>query len=206
MQRIVRVIEQLSTPTWVVLALACLIPPGLGLVAEGQLLLALTAAAAPAGGVLGGGLAARWMARSLPLQLADAALRDKQDEGDVFRFRVRLGSGRRMRQARARVLWRSEGRSVELPLVLGELDELIGPWTLVALDPDGVVDGGHLDVYVHGEAGGQAWSTSATWEVAAVGEGRFCAPIIASGSRWRLAEPWDEVRAPEAPTPALAEP
>lgn len=130
----------------------------------------------------------RWL-RSLPLEVAPVALCGWWGPTRAYRFRVRLGHGRPMQRARARV--RYEGATtVELSPVLAEAPVLVGPWTVCVLDPGGVVGpGGRLILAVEAREGEQEHAIEAAFAVDELGEGRFGpgfggSPVRLSRERW----------------------
>ncbi len=144
-------------------------------------------------GVLGGvaGFVRGRALTRLPLEIADRALGGEVDAVPVVRLRARLGRGRVLRDARARVWVLGDGAPHELVArVPGGV--LVGPFTVVALDPDRRLRaGGRLRVEVAVTAGGGPWT--AVRELAGpVAAGRFGGVVV--GARGvELVAGWDDV-------------
>ncbi|MBW1877941.1 MAG: hypothetical protein JRI25_24575 [Deltaproteobacteria bacterium] len=127
----------------------------------------------------------------LPLEFAESALRGRLDGCAVYRFRIRLGRGRPMRNAHAEVAFvREDGTEVRLEPVADQVPVLLGPWTVAVLDATRQCDGaGAFRVRVRVQEGGRIWESERTWPRAMVREGRFEAAICRR--RGRLV--WDPV-------------
>ena len=194
--RITTQLETLSRPAWVALVATCLLPAIGGLFAADLWLVICVILSVPAGFLLGHGAVARHLASRLPLAFAEAALRGSSMGRPVYRFRVRLGRGRLMKSARARVVFRTHEARHELPLVLDQMDALVGPWTLLARDPEGVVGpGGVFDVDVRGLAGDEEVMASASWDEATLREGTFEPGMLVQKGRLHIdPDAWERVR------------
>jgi hypothetical protein len=132
---------------------------------------------------------------TLPLEISPHALASARGPHAVYRFRVRLGRGRTMRDAAARVLF-VDGDGTETPLtpVLAVVDALVGPWTIAVVDRDGVVrPEGRLRIEVTAREGGAIWRDGRAWPVGEVRGGTFAAPVRAGRGGLELAPTWDEV-------------
>lgn len=188
-------------PTWGIAAgtavLAALAVIGVVVSAE---LVADVAFGAAGVAALGGGVALGWARHrllQLPLVISPRGLRD----GAVARFRARLGYGRVLRRARARVTLRLDGVERPLDLVLSELPLLVGPWTLVARLPDDLPDSAELHVEVSGREAGRARVAARTWRAAELEPGVFAPPGRVAQGRFHLdTAGWDQVAPPDTPT------
>lgn len=134
-------------------------------------LVGLSAAGAGAAGML-------WRLRKrlahLPLEVSPKVLYGQIHGKPVYRFRVRLGRGRVARALRAEVSFESGSQRVRLRTVgLGD-GAVIGPWTVAAVDDQGVVgSGGELVLRVAAREAERAWDRECRWPVSAVRPGRF---------------------------------
>lgn len=142
----------------------------------------------------------------LPLELAAAAARGRVDGVDVYRFRARLGRGRRMRRPEVTVTWRpADGAPVPLAVAL-PVDDLCGPWTIVASDPAGVVRGpGALHLEVRVDSAGQPWRAAASYELEAVPAGRFDQGLQLGRRGLEWSDAWDRVTLDQDGTPDESE-
>ena len=138
-------------------------------------------------GISGGGWLAQYRRkiRGLPLEFAAPALTGLRGKWRVFRFRVRLGRNRCMRKPRAQISFLSDqGEAIELKPLCAECPVLIGPWTLVTVDPSGLCDQpGSFTVSVRVEEQGRIWEASRTWRRSELGEGRFGGGLRLVGGR-----------------------
>lgn len=134
---------------------------------------ALAAAALIGPALAGWGLRVRARLRGLPLEIGPVAATGLADGARIFRFRARLGRGRRLARPRAEVWFEAADGRVALPVRV-PADELVGPFTLVATDPDGRCAGpGRFVVEVACDERGRAWSASRVIPRDAVTEGWF---------------------------------
>jgi hypothetical protein len=121
----------------------------------------------------------RWLDQ-LPLEIAPVAGTGLVDASRVYRFRLRLGRGRPLRNRAARVSFLPEGGQpeggqpeVELPVAVPD-GVLFGPVTVVARDPQGVCGGpGTFVVRARCESGGARWEAEARVPSAAIRPGVF---------------------------------
>ncbi len=147
----------------------------------------------------GGGLTA-WMLRersrldALPLQVAAVAARGRIDGWEIFRFRVRLGRGRRMRAPQVRVTWIPDGSDpVPLPVEV-PIADLCGPWTVIAVDRVGRVHGsGVLHLQVQVTSGGQDWTAEARYAPDAIVPGTFMGGVQQARRGLVWSGDWDQV-------------
>jgi len=124
----------------------------------------------------GGLLALRVHLGRLPLALAHQAVEGRVDGHRAIRFRVRLGRGRRMDRVEGMVRFvPSQGSPVELPLLLPCAEQVVGPFTLVAVDRTDALPGGPGSFHVRVTAREGEREHSAEREYAAdlVVAGRF---------------------------------
>jgi hypothetical protein len=145
----------------------------------------------------GGLLALRVHLARLPLELSDVALSNRIDGHRAFGFRTRLGRGRLMREATARVRFLPDGGDpVDLEPILGAGDALVGSWTVVVIDREGQCgDPGRFEVTIEAGEGSKRWSASHTYDAADIQTGRFSAPADVRNGRLALAhDAWDKVR------------
>jgi len=192
MNRLVRWIESMTSGGFAAGAAVLVGAPLAGTLAvTGTADLVLVALAVLASGGTTWALVHRRRIAHLPLEFASLALRGRIDGCAVYRFRIRLGHGRPMRNARAEVVFLADdGSEVRLAPVSERLPVLVGPWTVAVLDPEGKCDGaGVFRVRVHVEEGRRTWECERTWRRDAVREGRFEAAI--RRHRGRLV--WDPV-------------
>ncbi len=200
--RIIRLVEGLGTGGILGLAAA-------GAVAVGAAVPAVTPLVADVGLGLAGGAAlgaAGWAwsvrrrVRALPLELGPVAASGQVDGQRIYRVRARLGHGRALRDPQVQACWVPAGGEPE-PLP-GEVaaDRLVGPFTVLVRDPQGVIGGaGTLEVRVLARAGGRTWEASARYPAAAIARGRFLG--LTPGRRLRFTEDWAEIEAEEPVTP-----
>jgi hypothetical protein len=167
---------RLPASTWFGAGLLALAGGALGVVAA-------TSPAADAGfGVAGVAAAAAlatlgWRAGrvgQLPLEIGGRALRGVVDASPVLRFRARLGLGRPLRDARARVWFVGDGAERELTARV-PAGTLVGPLTILAADPEALGSrAGRFRVELVVTARGREWR--ATREVPGpAAPGRFAA-------------------------------
>jgi hypothetical protein len=128
------------------------------------------------GAIVSGGLG--WQRRrsaTLPLVAASVGLRGRVDGQVAYRFRVRLGHGRTMRNARAEVVFRAaDGDEVALPPLMANAKALVGPWTVAVLDRDGRCDRpGTFVLRVWAEENGRTWDMVAPFPQGEMRDGRF---------------------------------
>lgn len=115
----------------------------------------------------------RWLDR-LPMEIAPVVATGRVDGVVVYRFRVRLGRGRPLREVAATVRAEDhDGEVVQLPtLVAG--GTLTGPFTVVAhVPPVRALRPRRFDVDVVGTAGGRRWAAAAQLGADAIQHGRF---------------------------------
>jgi hypothetical protein len=191
LQLIERRVEELSAGSLVALVLAGVVAPlAATFVVAGALdaVMVGVACAWGAGGVWA--WRTRAVAAELPLELAGAAFSGRVNGVRVYRFRVRLGHGRAMHGPVAAVTFRPEvGAPVELAVAAAPSDILVGPWIVVASDPDGVCDApGAFDLAVRATERGRLWEAAGIWRREALVDGRFGAGMARVGGRLR----WDD--------------
>lgn len=195
MQAILRGLEDLPRSRWVALTVAlwaCVAAAPFG---PDGLLIGLAVLLPPGSFVWGAAFMARRVLGQLPLELSHKACTYELDGRPTFAFRVRLGRGRLMRRARARITWELDGHALELEPLFGQGERLIGPWTLVVVDRRAqVVGDGSFRVEVEAIEGDLRWSASGTWRRSQLAVGRFAAPMVLyrRAWTWRRAD-WDAV-------------
>jgi hypothetical protein len=122
-----------------------------------------------------------WLGR--PLEVAPVVARGRREGVAIYRFRVRLGHGRSVRSARARVEYRPRDG---VPVVLDVDDPegtRIGAWTVVVRDRAGVCDApGDFVLRIEAIERGKLWTAEQVYPAAAVKDGRFDAGIVKTGS------------------------
>lgn len=111
---------------------------------------------------------------ALPLQIASTVGAGYIDGVRVYRFRVRLGRGRRAALPSATVSFEdADGETFALAAKV-PAEELIGPFTIVTPDPEHTCAGpGRFHVEVACEGQGRRWTASAVIDKRAVAEGWF---------------------------------
>lgn len=160
---------------------------------DGAAAISLGAIGVIAAGAVAWAAQARAKALSLPLEIAPVALSGRVDGQPMYRFRVRLGNGRALRSAQARVTWRpTDGEPA--PLVIVEPSgPRVGAWTVLAFDPLHRCDGpGTFTVEVTAQEGARTWTSQATYAHDVVRPGRFEAGV-AAGRRLTWSASWCEV-------------
>lgn len=159
--------------------------------------LAGTAIAGPTGdaGLLGAALScavaagvfAAWRHRvdRLPLALSERALRGSFGARPAYRFRARLGHGRTLHDARARVVFHPDGEPPrEVPPTLAALPLATGPWTLVVVDDGAIADRpGRFEVEVTATEGPRRWRAARSWRTEELRPGRFGGDVAIVGGR-----------------------
>lgn len=193
--RITRWMEDLGSVAFLGLVALLASPTLAPFVLDGTLGLMLGTLVVPTGFIAGVAAMSRRLVGSLPLQLAQAGLHERGDNADQYRFRVQLGRGRTMRDARATVTWRGANGEVPLTPLLAEAAVLIGPWTLLVVDKEGSCDGdGVFDVHVVAVEQGKQWQAHASWEKSALVEGRFEPAVAVQRGKliWQR-DRWDAV-------------
>ncbi|MEM6927910.1 MAG: hypothetical protein AAF602_13345 [Myxococcota bacterium] len=139
---------------------------------------------------------ARGAVHGLPLQIAPRASRGVSRGQPVFRFRARLGRGRTLTEPVATVSWQGpDGDEVPLdPWV--PADTLCGPFTFLAHDPAGRVDGqGQFVVRLQVQSAGRAWSAERRIAVEDVVEGPF-EGVEMHRRGLRFTDAWQQVASP----------
>lgn len=155
----------------------------------------LTAIAMGAGAAAGWGAWYRRRVSTLPLEIAPVALVGRLDGHPVYRFRLRLGHGRPMHDARAEVSFVGPAGETPLAPVLGEAPTLLGPWTLAVVDRAHAADGpGSFRVRAEVTEGGRTWRAERTWPREALRPGRFAPAVRIRHGRLEWEGPWDAVR------------
>lgn len=140
-------------------------------------------------GVAGGLLALRVHLDRLPLVLAPVAAEGRIDGHRSLRFRVRLGRGRHMSSVRGLVRFvPTQGEPVQLPLLVEQESEVIGPWTLVVVDrASQIADrSGRFEVEILATEGSREWSARRSYGEDLVVVGRFLPAIFLSKGRIKL--------------------
>jgi hypothetical protein len=156
-------VEGLSGRLFAALAGGAVAVPAMGAVlAEGAASVALGGASAIALAIAGWAWRERARARELPLVIEPSVVACRIDGQPAFRFKVRLGNGRLVRGARARVTWRpAAGDPVELAIV-GPEGPRLGEWTVLAFDTLARVQGdGSFVVEVTAQERDRHWKTEA---------------------------------------------
>ena len=195
MQAILQALEDWPRSRWVALTVALWASVAAAPFASDALALALAFALIPGSFLWGAALMARRIRGHLPLELSRTACAYELDGRPAFAFRVRLGRGRLMQRAHARITWESGGEALELEPLLGQGERFIGPWTLVVVDRRAQVVGeGSFRVEIQAIEGDLTWAASATWPRAQLAPGRFTAPMVLNRGAWtwRSAD-WDAV-------------
>jgi hypothetical protein len=149
--------------------------------------------------VSGAMLATRVHLDRLPLEVAPIALSSRIDGHPAYQFRVRLGRGRLMRDARATVRFvPDEGEPIALEPLEPDASERVGPWTLVVLDRDlQCTRPGHFAVGVEVEDRGKRLVASRQFPSEDIRPGRFAPPLIVrKGKVLLVTDRWAE---PEPP-------
>lgn len=130
---------------------------------------------------------------ALPLEISGTALVARSPTTRTYRFRARLGRGRGVRDARAEVVREAaDGRRIRL--LTARLPPLVGPFTVLAVDPSGEDADGTFVVRVSGREGGRHWEAERTFSPADLRPGRFGAGVVRRRGRLVL-DPagWDAV-------------
>lgn len=131
---------------------------------------------------------------SLPLEISEVALAGTRGATRTYRFRARLGRGRRVRDPRVEV------RIGSRVLSTARLPPLIGPFTIYAVDAQGSEPEGTLVVRVSGREGGRRWEAERAFGPANLRPGRFAPGVVHRRGRLELdPERWDAVLPEEAP-------
>jgi hypothetical protein len=115
----------------------------------------------------------RWL-DDLPMEIAPVVATGRVDGVTVYRFRVRLGRGRPLKEVSATVRAEDQdGAVIQLPtLVAG--GTLTGPFTVVAhVPPSRALRPQRFDVDVSGTAGGRRWNLTRRLDAGALRAGRF---------------------------------
>ncbi len=120
-----------------------------------------------------------------PLFFAQNACRLRLNSGPAYHFRVRLGAGRPIRQGEAIVHYQTEsGPRVPLPILNATADHIVGTWTILVIDPNGLADTPgtfHLEVTL-GD-GTQKQTFSHPYAPSQILSGRFM-PSLVDGRPW----------------------
>ncbi len=135
------------------------------------------------------GLVAREVKRlgSLPLEIAPVALGGEVDARPVLRFRARLGLGRVVREATASVVHEGPSGTAELPTHVPS-GALVGPFTILAFDPERRCGEGRLRVTVSAREGDRTWTAEVVVPCPAA-EGRF-GGVSSQGGRLVFEDDW----------------
>jgi hypothetical protein len=192
MNQLVRWVEGMSSGGFAAVAVLLVGAPIAGTVAvTGMADLVLAGLAVLAGGGATWAALHRRQLALLPLEFAEAALQGRLDGCTAYRFRIRLGHGRPMRNACAEVEFvREDGAVVRLEPVMDQAPVLLGPWTVVVLDPARQCEGdGVFRVRVQVKEAARTWESERHWPRAVVQKGRFESAIRLH--RGRLV--WDAV-------------
>ncbi|TVQ88800.1 MAG: hypothetical protein EA397_16515 [Deltaproteobacteria bacterium] len=154
-----------------------------------------TALVAGAGGLL----ALRVHLDRLPLALGPVAAEGRIDGHRALRFRVRLGRGRRMARVKGSVRYLpTRGEPIELPLLVEQERDVIGPWTLVVVDRADQISGapGRFEVEVEASEGDRTWTARRAYGDELVVSGRFLPALSRKAGRivlehgtWAKVEP-----------------
>lgn len=154
------------------------------------------------GGALGvlvglAGLVVRSRLGTLPLEIAPGAVWSELNGTPAYRFRVRLGRFRPIREARAEVRWMPEdGEPVLLQPLLAEAPVLLGPWTLVVRDEARRCEGpGRFRVEVRAREGGADLVAAREWAREDVIAGHFAAGMRRGPSGLDWTGDWARVEA-----------
>lgn len=153
-----------------------------GWVVEAELLWAASLASA---GLGGGAVGWRLWSDALPLRLGRAAVRLEINGHPAFQVRAMLGRGRALRGPVATAVWvPAEGAARPLRVVGPGVAALVGPWTVLVIDDEGVAIGaGALQVEVGGSEAGRSWKASARWTGEQIFEGRLVSVVQRRGGR-----------------------
>jgi hypothetical protein len=115
----------------------------------------------------------RWLDQ-LPLEIAPVAGTGLVDASRVYRFRLRLGRGRPLRNLGSSVSFLPEGGGEVVLLVDVPEGVLCGPVTVVARDPQGLCNGpGTFLVQARCESARSRWEAEARVPSAAIRPGTF---------------------------------
>lgn len=173
--RAIAVVEPWSLRTWLALGGAgVLLPLALTIPAAGVLDLVLVGLAlTSAGGALWAIRVRTWLDR-LPLEIAPVAGTGRIDGMRVYRFRARLGRGRRLQDPSAVVEFvGSDGKALPLDVQLPQ-GPLCGPFTVIARDTAGSFGNpGELRIRIAARAAGSEWQAERRILATDVREGRF---------------------------------
>ncbi|MFK7928418.1 MAG: hypothetical protein AB8H79_09515 [Myxococcota bacterium] len=196
-------IERAPTPALVGLCGAsALLALAVAAVAGGSV--AIVALLLGAAVVLGSGavLATKVHLGRLPLEVAPVALQDRLDGHPAYRFRARLGRGRRMDRAAATVrFFPDAGDPVDLEPLLGRAQGLVGPWTVVVVDRAEVCTGpGRFEVRIRAAERSREWSAEASFSRSELKSGRFVPALAPRPLRLLAGERWDQLRDAEDET------
>lgn len=143
------------------------------------------------------GLLVRARVDALPLEIAPTVGTGHIDGVRVYRFRVRLGRGRRAASPSATVSFEdADGETYALAARV-PADEVIGPFTIVCPDPEHTCAGpGRFHVEVTCVAQGRSWNAAAVLDKSDVAEGWF-AGVEPDRSTVRFTPQWSAM-SPEA--------
>jgi hypothetical protein len=142
-------------------------------------------------------LALRVHVDRMPLTIAPICVEGRIDGHRALSFRARLGRGRRVDRASARVVYvPPAGAPIELPLLAPRAGPVLGPWTIVAVDRSDLLpaSGGRFEVEVDATEGPRAWSARRALGADIVVAGRFV-PAVArrAGRLVPDARAWDAI-------------
>lgn len=129
----------------------------------------------------GGLLALRVHLDRMPLVLAPTAVEGRLDGHRALHFRARLGRGRPMDRVSATVQFvPAQGDPIALDLLVDEQRQVLGPWTIVAVDrADALPDvPGHYHVALQATEAERSWSVARSYNTQAVVAGRFRSGIV----------------------------
>lgn len=151
-------------------------------------------------GAMGAAAMGLWWA-SLPLRLSDRILGRQTLGHPDLRVRAVLGRGRAMAGPGARVTVRHHGTDHDLAVSSPWGPAVVGPFTVLAVDRDGVLEAAADDpdarvtVAVWGSEAGARREAERSWPVSEVGQDRRFAPLLAPGRGGRVAWSWRTWRA-----------
>jgi len=111
----------------------------------------------------------RW--RTLPLTVVPLAASGPLDGIPAYRFRICLGDGRTANTAQEKVIFHPINAPPFALPILAHTGPRMGPWTVVAFDPEHRISTGAFHVEVEVEESGKRWTVSA--RVQEVRPGRF---------------------------------